>query len=306
MSYKIGVIGCGNVGVTYIYSLVNQVLDINEIVMVDIDKDKTFGKALDLSHSLAISRSYINNIHYGEYEELSDADIVCITAGMPQGVKKTSRMEDIYGCSKIIEEIMNNLNKSKFGGIILVASNPLDIMTLKIARMYNNNYSQVIGTGTLLDSSRLRYNIANKLGFPLKSISGYVFGEHGDSQFVAWSSVKVNNTYDIKDYLTQKEMLDIEERVKKDGFEVAKLQGYTCYGVATALSKITKCIVNNELEELPLSTYDEEKQVYISSLSVVGNTGVVKNKLYCLDDRENELYDISAKIIKDGASSINI
>ena len=306
MSYKIGVIGCGNVGVTYIYSLVNQVLDINEIVMVDIDKDKTFGKALDLSHSLAISRSYINNIHYGEYEELSDADIVCITAGMPQGVKKTSRMEDIYGCSKIIEEIMNNLNKSKFGGIILVASNPLDIITLKIARMYNNNYSQVIGTGTLLDSSRLRYNIASKLGFPLKSISGYVFGEHGDSQFIAWSSVKVNNTYDIKDYLTQKEMLDIEEKVKKDGFEVAKLQGYTCYGVATALSKITKCIVNNELEELPLSTYDEEKQVYISSLSVVGNTGVVKNKLYSLDDREKELYDVSAKIIKDGGNSINL
>ena len=306
MSYKIWVIGCGNVGVTYIYSLVNQVLDINEIVMVDIDKDKTFGKALDLSHSLAISRSYINNIHYGEYEELSDADIVCITAGMPQGVKKTSRMEDIYGCSKIIEEIMNNLNKSKFGGIILVASNPLDIITLKIARMYNNNYSQVIGTGTLLDSSRLRYNIASKLGFPLKSISGYVFGEHGDSQFIAWSSVKVNNTYDIKDYLTQKEMLNIEEKVKKDGFEVAKLQGYTCYGVATALSKITKCIVNNELEELPLSTYDEEKQVYISSLSVVGNTGVVKNKLYSLDDREKELYDVSAKIIKDGGNSINL
>ena len=201
---------------------------------------------------------------------------------------------------------MNNLNKFKFRGIILVASNPLDIMTLKIARMYNNNYSQVIGTGTLLDSSRLRYNIASKLGFPLKSISGYVFGEHGDSQFIAWSSVKVNNTYDIKDYLTQKEMLDIEEKVKKDGFEVAKLQGYTCYGVATALSKITKCIVNNELEELPLSTYDEEKQVYISSLSVVGNTGVVKNKLYSLDDREKELYDVSAKIIKDGGNSINL
>ncbi len=306
MSYKIGIIGCGNVGMCYAYSLVNQVIDVNEIVLIDINKEKTVGKALDLSHSLAFSRSYINNISYGDYESISDADILCITAGMPQGTKKVSRMEDIEGCNKIIEEIMENVNKANFRGIILVASNPLDIMTLKIAKMYNNNFSLVIGTGTLLDTSRLRYEIANKLGFPLKSISGYIFGEHGDSQFVAWSSVKVNKTYDIKDYLTEKEMLDIEENVKKDGFEVAKLQGYTCYGVATALSKITRCIINNELEEIPVSTYDPEKEVYISSLSVIGNTGVIKNKLYNLDSKEQELYDISAKIIKDGADSIKI
>ena len=306
MSYKIGIIGCGNVGMSYAYSLVNQVIDVNEIVLIDINKVKTVGKALDLCHSLAFSRSYINNISYGDYESISDADILCITAGMPQGTKKVSRMEDIEGCNKIIEEIMGNVNKANFRGIILVASNPLDIMTLKIAKMYNNNFSLVIGTGTLLDTSRLRYEIANKLGFPLKSISGYIFGEHGDSQFVAWSSVKVNKTYDIKDYLTEKEMLDIEEKVKKDGFEVAKLQGYTCYGVATALSKITRCIINNELEEIPVSTYDPEKDVYISSLSVIGNTGVIKNKLYNLDSKEQELYDISAKIIKDGADSIKI
>lgn len=306
MSYKIGIIGCGNVGISYAYSLINQALDINEIVLIDINKEKTQGQAQDLCHSIATSKSYINNIYYGDYSSIEDADILCITAGMPQGSTKTSRMEDIAGANKIIDSIMEKINSTKFNGIILVASNPLDIMTLKIAKMYNNNFSLVIGTGTLLDTSRLRYEIANKLGFPLKSISGYIFGEHGDSQFVAWSSVKVNKTYDIKDYLTEKEMLDIEEKVKKDGFEVAKLQGYTCYGVATALSKITRCIINNELEEIPVSTYDPEKDVYISSLSVIGNTGVIKNKLYNLDSKEQELYDISAKIIKDGADSIKI
>lgn len=306
MSYKIGIIGCGNVGISYAYSLINQGLDISEIVLIDLDEKKTIGKALDLCHSLSFSRGYINNVKFGDYKDISDADIICITAGMPQSSKKVSRMEDIIGTSEIIDNIMENVNRANFNGIILVASNPLDIITLKIAKLYNNDYTRVIGSGTLLDSARLRYEIASKLDFPIRSISGYVFGEHGDSQFVAWSSVKVNNTYDIKDYLTEKEMLDIQDKVKKDGFIVASYQGYTCYGVATALSKITRCIINNELEELPISTYDMEKDVYISSLSVVGNTGVIRNKLYNLTQKEKELYDISASIIKDGAEIVRI
>lgn len=304
MSYKIGIVGCGNVGVSYAYSLVNQGLDIREIVLIDINEEKTKGQALDLCHSLSFSRGYINNIIYGNYEDISDADILCITAGMPQTSQKRSRMEDLIGTNEIIDKIMENVIKSKFNGIILVASNPLDIITLKIAEKYNKDYSRVIGSGTLLDTARLRYEIASKLDFPVRSISGYVFGEHGDSQFIAWSSVKVNSTYDIKDYLSQNDMLEIEDKVKKDGFTVASMQGYTCYGVATALSKITRCIINNEIEELPLSTYDEEKGVYISSLSLVGSSGVIKNKLYDLTQKEKELYDLSAKIIKDGGNSI--
>lgn len=299
MGYKIGIIGCGNVGITYAYSLVNQGLDISEIILIDVDESKTMGKALDLCHSLSFARGYVNNVKLGGYNDISDADILCITAGMPQSAKKVSRMEDIAGASKIIDEIMDKVNKANFNGIILVASNPLDIITLKIAKLYNNDYSRVIGSGTLLDTARLRYEIASKLDFPVRSISGYVFGEHGDSQFIAWSSVKVNNTYDIKDYLSQKDMLEIEDNVKSDGFTVAKLQGYTCYGVATALTKITRCIINNELEQIPVSTYDEENNIYISSLSIVGRTGVLKNKLYSFAPKEEELYNLSVKVIKD-------
>ena len=306
MSYKVGIIGCGNVGISYAFSLVNQGLDIYEMVLIDIDEEKTKGKALDLCHSLAFSRSYINNVKYGDYQDIKDADIICITAGVPQNTTKTSRMDDIYGASKIIGNIMDSVNKSGFDGIILVASNPLDIMTYKIAKLYNKGYEKVIGSGTLLDTSRLRYEIANKLEFPVKSISGYVFGEHGDTQFVAWSSVKVNNTYDIKDYLTPKEMLEIEEIVRKGGFAVAKMQGYTCYGIANALTKITRAIINNENVELPVSSYDKEADVYITSLSKINRDGVVENKLYNLTEKEKELYDISAKFIKEGINLIEI
>lgn len=217
MSYKIGIIGAGNVGVSYAYSLINQGLDIRDIVLIDIDKDKTKGKALDLSHSLSFARGYVNNVFVGEYEDIADANIICITAGAPQNAKNASRMEDIHKCREIIEEIMQNVLKVNFDGIILVASNPLDAITYKVAKMYNEDYNRVIGSGTLLDTARMRYEVAQKLDFPLRSISGYVFGEHGDSQFVAWSSVKINNTYDIKDYLTQEEMNTIEDRVKKSG-----------------------------------------------------------------------------------------
>ena len=306
MSYKIGIVGCGNVGISYAYSLINQALDINEIVLIDINKEKTQGQAQDLCHSIATSKSYINNIYYGDYSSIEDADILCITAGMPQGSTKTSRMEDIAGANKIIDSIMEKINSTKFNGIILVASNPLDIMTYKIAKLYNNKYNKVIGSGTLLDSSRLIYELSNRLGFPVKSISGMVCGEHGDSQFVVWSSIKVAQNYSIDDYITQKEKLEIEEKVKRDGFSVAKLQGYTCFGVATALSKITRVIINDEKAEIPVSTYDKENDVYISSLSRIGKDGVEANKLYSFNKKEQELYDLSCRIIKEGINSINI
>lgn len=306
MSYKIGIIGCGNVGISYAYSLINQALDINEIVLIDINKEKTQGQAQDLCHSIAISKSYVNDIYYGDYSSIEDADILCITAGMPQGSTKTSRMEDIAGANKIIDSIMEKINSTKFNGIILVASNPLDIMTYKIAKLYNNQYNKVIGSGTLLDSSRLIYELSNRLGFPVKSISGMVCGEHGDSQFVVWSSIKVAQNYSIDDYITQKEKLEIEEKVKRDGFSVAKLQGYTCFGVATALSKITRVIINDEKAEIPVSTYDKENDVYISSLSRIGKDGVEANKLYTFNKNEQELYNLSCKVIKEGINSINI
>lgn len=306
MSYKIGIIGCGNVGISYAFSLINQGLDINEIVLIDIDEEKTKGKALDLCHSLAFSKSYINNIKYGEYTDIKDADILCITAGMSQSSNKKSRMEDIYGANEIISKIMEKVNASGFEGIILVASNPLDIMTYKIAKLYNKGYNKVIGSGTLLETSRLRYEIANKLEFPLKSISGYVFGEHGDTQFVAWTSVKINNTYDIEDYLTQKEMLEIEEKVRRGGLTVSSLQGYTCYGVANVLTRITKAIIYDENVELPVCSYDKEADVYITSLTKINSNGAVENKLYNLSDKEKELYEISANVIKEGINLIEI
>lgn len=303
MSYKIGIIGCGNVGVSYAYSLINQALDIYEIVLVDSNEDKAKGEALDLSESLAFSRSYIDNVKLGDYSDLKDADIICICAGAPQSPSKKSRIEDLKKANKIIENIMTQVNLSGFDGIILVASNPLDIITTKVANMYGK-LDKVIGSGTLLDSSRLRYFVAQKLGFPLKSISGYVFGEHGDTQFVSWDSVRVNNNISIKDYLTPKEMTVIEDKVRKEGMTVGSLKGYTCFGVANALTRITRAIIYDEKEEIVCSTYDTEYNVYNSTLSKIGKDGVIDNNLYDLNEKEKELYELSCNVIKQWYESI--
>lgn len=303
MSYKIGIIGTGNVGVSYAYSLINQNLDVYEIVLVDINDSKAKGEALDLSESIPFSKSFVDNVYYGGYEDLKDADIVCVTAGAPQNGIKKSRLEDIKIVDKIIDKVMIQLNMSGFDGIILVASNPLDIVTTKIAKLYGKN-EKVIGSGTLLDTARLRYFVAQKLGFPLKSISGYVFGEHGDTQFVSWNSVRVNNNISISDYLTQKEMIDIENKVRVEGINVAKLKGYTCFGVANALTRITRAIMYDEKEDLVCSTYDEEYGIFNSTLSKIGKQGVIENKLYDFDDKEKELYDMSCKVIKEWYKSI--
>lgn len=304
MGYKIGIIGCGNVGLSYAYSLVNLGLDINEIVLIDLNTNKVLGEALDLSHSISNARGYVEKIYFGEYDDIKDADILCITAGMPQSSKKASRMEDISGAAVIMQNIMKNVNKTGFDGIILVASNPLDIMTLKIAKLYNCNYNKVIGSGTLLETARLKYEISKKLNFPIRSISGYVLGEHGDSQFVVWSSVKINDKYEINDYLSQSDMLEIADNVKKAGFYVSSLKGYTNFGVATALSKITKNIINDQKEFIPVSSYDKEKDVYISALTKVGCEGVEERTIDFLNENEKELYDISANIIKEGYESL--
>lgn len=304
MGYKIGVIGCGNVGLSYVYSLINLSLDISEIVLIDLNKDKTIGEVLDLSHSISNARGYVEKVYLGEYKDISDADILCITAGMPQSSKKVSRMEDINGAAIIIDNIMKSVNEANFNGIILVASNPLDIMTLKIAKEYNSNYNKVIGSGTLLETARLKYEISKKLDFPIRSISGYVLGEHGDSQFVVWSSVKINDKYEIKDYLSQSEMIEIADNVKKAGFYVSAHKGYTNFGVATALSKITKIIINDEKEYIPVSSYDKENDVYISALTKIGSSGVEDRKIDFLTPNEKELYNNSANIIRDGYLSL--
>lgn len=289
---KVVLIGCGNVGMAYAFSVINNNYGIKELVLIDADKDKLKGKVMDLKHSLANLNLDIK-VKAGEYFECKDADIVCITAGPSQNSIKKSRLEDLYKANEIFKEIIPQIKDSGFNGIYLIASNPLDVITYMTWKYSGIDYKKVIGSGTLLDTARLKSELSDECKKDKKDITGYVLGEHGDSQFVAWSNVNVNLDNNKKE--------EIAKKVKGLGFEVSSYQGFTCYGIGSALSRITKAILFDEKIILPVSSYIKDLDVFISTPSIVGKEGVIGNMKIKLETDETvklmeSVYQIKSSI----------
>ena len=175
---KVVLIGCGNVGMAYSYALVNQKVYVDELVLIDINKDKCEGEAMDLNHCMAYSPSKIK-VRVGDYSDCSDAKIIVIAAGANQAVGE-SRMDLIHKNSNIFKSIISEVMKNNFKGIFIVATNPLDVMTYITLKLSGLDAGRVIGSGTTLDTSRLRYMLSLETGVNPKNIEAYVIGEHGD------------------------------------------------------------------------------------------------------------------------------
>ena len=186
---KVVLIGCGNVGMAYSYALVNQKVYVDELVLIDINKDKAEGEAMDLNHCMAYSPSKIN-VRVGDYEDCKNAKIVVIAAGANQNPGET-RMDLIYKNSSIFKDIITKVVSSGFDGIFVVATNPLDVMTYVTLKYSGFTPNKVIGSGTTLDTSRLRYMLSERINVCPKNIEAYVIGEHGDSEFIPWSNVNI-------------------------------------------------------------------------------------------------------------------
>lgn len=287
---KIVVIGCGNVGMAYSYSLLNQILGIEKLVLIDIDQSKLLGKVLDLNHSIFNLNSN-TSVYIGDYSDCQDADIVCITAGPSQDHLKSSRMEDLLEANKIFRNIIPSIKESGFSGIYLIASNPLDVMSYVTWKYSSCNPYKVIGSGTLLDTARLRYILSQKYSKPINEVTGYVLGEHGDSQFIPWSSVNLSK-------IPESEAVSISEQVKKAGFEVCKFQGFTCYGIASALTRITRAILYDENSTLPVCSYLDKYGIFISTPSVIGKNGIIRTNTFDLEKSDIEKLENSVSIIK--------
>ncbi len=287
---KLVIIGCGNVGMAYAYSLLNQCLDIKELILIDVDAEKLYGKVADLNHSI-YNLNTSTKVILGNYSNCQDADIICITAGPTQSDVKSSRMEDLHKANSIIKNIISEINKTNFSGIYLLATNPLDVMTYVTWKYANCNPLKVIGSGTLLDTARLRYILSEKYHKPITEVTGLVLGEHGDSQFIPWSTVNIEK-------LPESEMIDIENRVKKAGFEVSKSQGFTAYGIASALSRITRAILFDEKVCLPVCSYLENYGIFTSTPSIIGKNGIEKSNTLDLEKSEILKLENSVQVIK--------
>ena len=301
MNNKVVIIGCGNVGMSYAYALLNQKTNIHELVLIDLNKDKVIGEVMDLNHSLAFAPSKMK-IKVGDYSDCKGAKIVCIAAGANQE-KNETRMDLIYKNSKIFKNIVSEVMNNEFNGIFLIATNPLDVMTYLTWKYSNLPPNKIIGSGTSLDTSRLRYMIGSKLKINPKNVHAYVIGEHGDSEFVPWSNATVG-LQNIKEFLTSRELNKIYEDVKNAAYDIIEKKGATSYGIGMCLVRITNAILGDENSIITVSTYDEENDVFVGLPAIINSKGVREKVYVNLTAEESSRLNNSINIIKEAINKV--
>lgn len=301
MSNKVVIVGTGNVGMSYAYALLNQRTQVNELVLIDINNEDAEGEALDLNDALPVAPSYMK-IKAGNYGDCCDADIVCITAGVPQQPGE-SRMDLINKNAVIFKDMVGQIMNSGFSGIFIVVSNPMDVMTHLTWKFSGLPQSRVIGSGTVLDSARLRFALSQKLGIGPRDIQAYVIGEHGDSEFVPWNNANVG-LQKVTGFLSQDELVEIEEQVRNAAYTIIDKKGATYYGIGMALTKITSAILSDENAVLPVSNFDPSSQVYVGLPAVINRDGI-REKIYIeLTEEEQRKLDSSIGVIKEAIQSV--
>ena len=301
MNNKIVLIGCGNVGMSYAYALLNQRTNVQTLCLIDLNKDRIEGEVMDLNHCLANSPSKIN-IKVGDYSDCTDASIVVICAGANQNVGET-RMDLINKNSRIFKNIVTEVMKNDFKGIFLVATNPLDVMTYLTWKYSGLPSNRIIGTGTILDTARLRYLIGNKLKINPKNVHAYVIGEHGDSEFVPFSNATVG-IQSIKRFINDYELEQIQDEVKNAAYKIIEKKGATYYGIGMCLVRITNAILSDENSIITVSTYDKDNKIFIGYPAVINNTGIASRIRLDLNNLEIAKYNHSVNTIKDAIKKI--
>ncbi len=302
---KVVLVGTGFVGMSMAYAMLNRG-GVNELILIDIDKDKTIGEEMDLSHGLPFAPQKMV-IKAGDYDDCKDAQIVVITAGIAQKPGQT-RLELAETNTKIMKEITQNIMKSGFNGIIVVASNPVDLMTYVVAKVSGLPKNQVLGSGTVLDTARLRYLMADYLKISSKNIHAYIMGEHGDSSFVPWDYAYVGCKKVINVMKDNKHpMSDLEkihENVVKAAYEIIEKKKATYYGIGMGLNRIVRAILDNENAILTVSTYLKDgaygqDDIYIGVPAIVNSNGVRELLTLDLNEKEQQKLNESCKIIKE-------
>ena len=297
---KIMLVGTGFVGMSFAYSMLSE-KGIDELVLVDVNEDKARGEQMDLSDGLVYADTKMK-ITAGTYADATDTNIVVLTAGAAQKPGQT-RLDLVKINANITKGVCQALKENNFNGILVVANNPVDIMTYVAYKVSGLPANQIIGSGTLLDSARLQCHIADCIDVDTKSIHAYVLGEHGDSEMIPWSTVRVGgkDIYQIiKDNPTRMNegMFDsIHEAVKKDGWEIFNRKGNTCYGIAASTTRIVRALMFNESVVLPVSTYLDgqygQDGVFTSVPAILDATGVKEVVEIEMTKEEKEQFDSS-------------
>ena len=307
---KAAIIGCGFVGSATAFTLMQSRL-FSELVLLDVNMEKADGEAKDIAHGIPFAGQM--KIYAGTYDDAADAAIIIITAGANQKPGET-RLDLVQKNTAIYQSIIPEIVKRDFGGILLIVSNPVDILTYVALKLSGLPEKRVLGSGTVLDTARLKYALGEHLGVDSRSVHSFIIGEHGDSEIAAWSSTNVsgiplNEFCEMRGHFNHDAAMDaIAEKVKNSAYEIISKKQATYYGIAMSVKRICECIVRNERSILPVSAmmhgeYGIE-DITLSMPAIVGIGGVETHVPIALSEEEAEKLVESAKKLKEVAKGL--
>lgn len=289
------IIGTGNVGASIAYALINQRTSVGEIILTDLNADDAVGEAMDLSDALAVSPSFVK-IRAAGYEAARGCDICVITAGANQKPGET-RTDLVKKNAKIIKDIVEQVMQHGFKGIFLVISNPVDTLAFLTWQYSGLPAEKVIGSGTVLDSARLRFKIAERLNVNPKSVHAYQIGEHGDSELTLWSTANIGGER-LTDLIPPHERGYFENYVRNEAYSIIEKKGATHFGIGACAVQIINCILGDERRVLSISSYDDNTGTYNGFPAVVGRKGVIRRLDLELTEAEGVAFQKSINALK--------
>lgn len=301
---KVCLVGTGFVGMSMAYTFLTTG-GVDELVLIDVDREKAIGEAMDLQHGLPYSRNHMN-IKAGGYEECEDAEIVVITAGTAQKPGQ-SRLDMTATNARIMKSVCENIMKSGFDGILIVASNPVDVMSYVAYRVSGLPTHKVIGSGTILDTARLRYLMSEYLEISPTNIHALVMGEHGDSSFVPWEHAYIG-AKKLLEYIAESgrdltELETIYRQVQQAAYEIINRKKSTYYGIGLSLNRLVQAVLNNENTLLTLSVLQNgeygHQDLFIGVPTLINHEGVRENIRLPLSRADQEKFDRSAGILRE-------
>ncbi|MGM9518584.1 MAG: L-lactate dehydrogenase [Acidaminococcus sp.] len=311
-SRKVAIIGCGMVGATTAYTLMQHGL-FSEMVLVDVNKERAEGEAMDINHGMTFASPM--DIYAGDYDDIMDAAIIVVTAGAGQKPGET-RLDLVKKNAGILGTIIPEIAKRHYEGILLIVANPVDILTHVAQKMSGLPRNRVFGSGTVLDTARLKFLLGRHLNVDNRNIEAYIIGEHGDSEIPVWSSANVGGVpiHDFCEmrgfYNHEKAMEEIANGVKNSAYEIIRKKKATYYGIAMGVQRICEAIVRDEKSILPVSIYlDGEfglEGATLSLPSIVGKNGIEKIVPISLSEEEQKALAHSAEVLKETAATIGV
>ena len=302
---KVAIIGCGFVGASCAFALMQSGM-FSEMVLIDVDKNRAEGEAMDISHGMPFAKP--SKIYAGDYDDIIDAGIIVITAGANQKPDET-RLDLVHKNVKIFRSIIPQISERNCGGILLVVSNPVDVLTYVAAKLSGFTENRVIGSGTVLDTARLKRAVSEHLTVDSRSVHAFIIGEHGDSEIAAWSGANISGI-PLSDfcelrghYKYAENTTRIAEEVKNSAYEIIEKKQATYYGIAMSVRRICEVILRDEKSILPVSSimYGEYgiSDVALSMPAIVGKNGVETKVPIPLSGDELERLQQSASMLRD-------